>query len=96
MFKKIIVAAVAAFAASADETQAIQIRTDNKINTEQKQKEADDAFFDGISAQKAGEEAAYLLAQQQHPLVKARARAKARSQSKGATVRTTTTGTMYA
>ena len=62
MFKKIIVAAVVAFAASADETQAIQIRTDNKINAEQKQKEGQkwgflknivniDRFFDsGVKA----------------------------------------------
>tara|TARA_B110000305_G_C19051869_1_gene453049 strand:+ start:117 stop:305 length:189 start_codon:yes stop_codon:yes gene_type:complete len=34
MFKKIIVAAIVAFAATADEAQAVQIRTNAKVNTE--------------------------------------------------------------
>ena len=33
MFKKIIVAAIVAFAATADEAQAVQIRTNAKVNT---------------------------------------------------------------
>ena len=33
MFKKIIVAAIVAFAATADEAQAVQIRTNAKANT---------------------------------------------------------------
>ena len=33
MFKKIVVAAIVAFAASADQTQAVQIKTNAKINT---------------------------------------------------------------
>ena len=40
MFKKIVVAAIVAFAATADETQAVQIRTnakvDQKVEAEQK------------------------------------------------------------
>ena len=33
MFKKIIVAAIVAFVATADETQAVQIKTNAKVNT---------------------------------------------------------------
>ena len=33
MFKKIIVAAIVAFAATADEAQAVQIRTNAKVDT---------------------------------------------------------------
>ena len=33
MFKKIVVAAIVAFAASADQTQAVQIKTNAKVNT---------------------------------------------------------------
>jgi hypothetical protein len=33
MFKKIIVAAIVAFAATADEAQAVQITTNAKVNT---------------------------------------------------------------
>ena len=33
MFKKIIVAAIIAFAATADEAQAVQIKTNAKVNT---------------------------------------------------------------
>jgi len=33
MFKKIIVAAIVAFAATADEAQAVQIKTNAKVNT---------------------------------------------------------------
>ena len=33
MFKKIVVAAIVAFVATADETQAVQIKTNAKVNT---------------------------------------------------------------
>ena len=33
MFKKIVVAAIVAFAATADEAQAVQIKTNAKVNT---------------------------------------------------------------